>query len=327
MDVGARVIPLSSGGVNGLDIDPQTGLVYAVSNSTAGAWCGVQGGARKDLLMVVDPVQGKETAAVSTERGPVWPLVDRAKGLVYVAASGDTRGMLGIHQVGTGAPSGVVPLSGLPHDLGLDPLSGLLVVSNTFDGSQRYISAVDTSTRTVVGDFQVTRYPHRIMMDTAKRLAYVISVESGTITVVDSKTGKPLSTIESGGGGTLWFSQSLRRFYVPSRSSGAADTIRALNADTGALDGVIGPFLANAGHQAWGIAVDEGRGLLYATLGDSNLVGVADARTLKPLGVFSAGSCVWGVKMDEARGAGYVTDATGALIAFSLDRVAAALGR
>jgi DNA-binding beta-propeller fold protein YncE len=320
-----RVVPISSGGTNGLDIDANNGLVYAVTNSTVSGWCKQPVGTRLDRLSIVDPVSGKEMIAVSTGRGPVWPLVDSTQGLVYVATS---DGIVAVHEAGTGNRIASIQVGGLPHDLGLDPVSGLLVVSNTNDGSQKYIALVDTSTREVRAQVEVDSLPHRIMMDRERRVAYVISVESGTITTVDTANAQVLGATASGGRGTLWFSPALQRLYVPNRDGASPETIRVLSAETKALVGKIGPFLQNAGHQAFSIAVDDKKGMLYAALGDSDLVGVADAQSLRPLAVFSAVDCTWAVKLDEARRMGYVTGVTGgAVAAFSLDEVAAAVGR
>lgn len=59
-DVGLQTIKLTTGGTNGLDVDTKNGLVYAVSNSTVGAWCGKPVGTRSDTLSVIDPARGKE---------------------------------------------------------------------------------------------------------------------------------------------------------------------------------------------------------------------------------------------------------------------------
>ena len=277
-------------------------------------------GSRSNTLSVVDPVGGREIAAVKTEPGPVWPLVDAARGVVYVAAS--TEGRVAVHRVRTGAKLETIQVGGLPHDLGL--FGDVLIVSNTNDGSQRYMSVVDVATGKVRATHEVAWFPHRIAIDEASKRAYMMSVESGTITVVDMRSGKVIADFDSGGGGTMTFSTATRRLFVPGRDAGRPNTIRVIDADSRELLGEIGPF-TGPGHQAFGLTVDEQRGLLYATVGDSNLVGVADIDTLEPLGVFEVDTCPWGVRLDPERGRGYVTSpARGTLGIFDLIVVAAA---
>jgi YVTN family beta-propeller protein len=308
-----------SGGTNGVALDASSGRAYAVTNSTVGGWCSRPVGVRADQLSIVDLRAGKLIATSATGRGPVWPLVDPPRRVVYVASS---DGEVVVHDIATGVRLGSIAVGGLPHDLGLDPASGLLLVSNTNDGSQEYIAVVDASSRKVVRHLRVSKFPHRISVDPEEQVAYVMSVESGHVTVVDTAQGTVIRVIETGGGGTMAYSRATGLLFVPNRGPGP-ETVRAIEAKTGRLVGVVGPFLSQAGHQAFGLAVDDGRGLLFAALGDSDLVGVADIRALEALGVFTATDCVWGVQVDPATGLGVVSGVTqGSVAIFSLDDVA-----
>jgi len=323
-DVGLRVVKLSSGGTNGLDVDPATGLVYAVSNSTVGAWCGGPVGTRRDLLMVVDPVEAREVAAVPTVRAPVWSLAAGSGSVVYVAGS---DGVIGIHDRASRAQTGSIAVGGLPHDLGYDAASGYLLVSNTHDQSQDYVSVVDTRARSVIAAHRVGGKPHKIVVDPATRRAYVISVANGRISVVDMSTGALERQIDTGGSGTLGAALRSGRAFAPSRPSAAPDTLRVVDLRTG-QGTTTTPFLAMGGHPVWGMAVDDAAGLLYASIGDSDLVGVLDVSSLRALAVFRVADCAWGVKLDPERGRGYVTGADeGTVSVFDLRKVSAALGR
>lgn len=326
-DVGLRQIALSSGGTNGLDIDPSTGLVYAVNNSAVSDWCGQKIEKRSDSLHIIDPDQAKELVAVATDKGPVWPLIDTNKGQVYVATS--SEGIVALHKINSGEKLGTIKVGGLPHDLGLDPTSNLLFVSNTNDGSQKYVAVVDTLTASVVAQHQVAPLPHRIMVDKNLRVAYVVSVDSGIISIFNTENGQPAGQIETGGKGTLAYSASKRRLFVPDASTpGQPEGVRVIDAESKKSVGTIGPFLTSAGHQAFGLAVDEKNGLLYASLGDSSYVGIADLNTLKPLAIFDANACTWGIKLDEQRQRGYVTNAiSGHVTMFDLGKISAELKR
>lgn len=325
-DVGLKTIQLSTGGTNGLDIDPDTGLVYAVNNSTVGAWCG-KSGSRGDSLSIVDPASGKEIASVATEKGPVWPLVDTGNNVVYVATSAE--GIIALHKRGTGEKLETIKVGGLPHDIALDKESNVLLVSNTNDGSQQYVAAIDAKTKSILGQHKVASLPHRIMLDAAKRLAYVVSVGSGTISIFNTMNGQPAGQFDTGGKGTIAFSSSTRKLFIPaSGQAGQAESIRVINVDTKENVGTISPFLSNAGHQAFGLAVDEKNRLLFASIGDSKYVGVADIDSLKPLAVFEANDCTWGVKIDEKRQLGFVTNtSSGQVTVFDLKKVVSELKR
>lgn len=319
LDVSTRIVSLQSGGTNGITLNGPTGLAYAVTNSTVGAWCSRPLGVRADHLSIVDVKEGRLIATTATGRGPVWPLVDPSRGVVYVAAS---DGEVVVHDMETGARVDSIRVGGLPHDLGLDPASGLLFVSNTNDGSQEYIAVVDTASRAVVRQLRVSKLPHRIAVDAEARAAYVMSVESGDITVVDTAAGVVVRVIESGGRGTMAYSKARGLLFVPDRGTGP-EKVRVIDAKTGQAVGTVGPFLGQAGHQAFGLAVDDRRGLLFAALGDSDFIGVADITTLETIGVFAATDCVWGVQVDPFTGVGLVTGVTqGSVAIFSLDQVA-----
>lgn len=225
-----------------------------------------------------------------------------------------------------------IKVGGLPHDLGLDPKSRLLFISNTKDGSQQYVGVLDAATNRVLDHYHVAKLPHRIALDPVKNLAYVVSVGTGIISKFNTITGKLEGTLETGGQGTIAFSPLLRKLFIPARidlkQPGPADAIRIIDIDSGVPRGVIPPFPGASGRQAFGIAIDEMRRLLYATIGDSNMIGVADIDTMKPLGTFQAADCGWAIKLDPMRGLGFVTGATdGTLSIFSLNEVEAALNR
>jgi DNA-binding beta-propeller fold protein YncE len=290
-----------------------------VTNSTVGGWCSQPVGARADQLSIVDLNSGKVIATNATGRGPVWPLVDPSRGVVYVATS---DGEVIVHDMATGARIDSIRVGGLPHDLGLDQVSGLLLVSNTNDGSQEYIAVVDANSRKVVRQLRVSKFPHRIATDAEGQVAYVMSVESGDVTVVDTDSGTVIRVVETGGRGTMAFSKATGRLFVPDRGAGP-ETVRVIDAKTGEFVGVAGPFFSQAGHQAFGLAVDDQRGLLFVALGDSDFVGVADIGTLETVGVFKGPDCVWGVQVDPAAGIGVITGVTqGSVGIFSLTEVA-----
>lgn len=334
-DAGVRQIPISRAGANGLAVDTTSGLVYVVINGATAPWCGDRGQPPSGLS-IVDPAAGRETAMVASGLSPVWPLVDAARGKVYVASSGGA-GTLAVHQLGTGRLERQFTIGGRPHDLGLDPRGRLLLVSNTFDSSQTWISTVDVETGMVVTNLQVPELPHKVVVDERDRVGYAVSLGSGRITAVDLASGAKLREFGSGPipqTSAMVFSPTRRRLYVAKTAGStptAGSTIVSLDVDSGALSGEMGTFTPGSAQptRAWGgFGLDDAAGLLYAAMANTNFVVVVDIAAMKPVGVFEVAACPWAVALDVPRGVGYVSsNQAEALTVFDLARVKAALGR
>lgn len=130
-DVGREAIALSGRAPQGLDVDLGSGLVYVSNNGNVAALCQGNGQGVPSSMSIVDPGLRRETVRVDAMAGPVWPLVDSRRDVVYSANSGGKS--LTIHARGSGALLASVPLGGRPHQVGLDPERSLLVISNTND--------------------------------------------------------------------------------------------------------------------------------------------------------------------------------------------------
>lgn len=327
-DVGLDIIQLTGGGPNGLDIDPETGLVYVVMNG--GQWCGDPIPDTAKGVSIVDPANSMELDMVSTDLGPVWPLVDTQRNLVYVAASG-APGTIAIHKRGTGEKVGAIEIGGMPHDLGLDPNSGILIASNTKDSSQTYMAVVDLNTQTLLAHHQIGSFPHKIEVDSNRSLGYVLSLELGLISVVDMTTGNLTDEFSSGDvtltTGQMAYSPSLRRLYVTKTGSDPQNAIVVINADTSEIVGAIPSFTSDRPSIQFGVEVDETSGLLFAAIASTSYVGVADMTTLEPLGLIEVDFCPWAIGIDETRRLGFSTgNKNSTLSVFDLDKVVEALG-
>ena len=321
-----------------MDIDSATGLVYAVNNSSVAeaVWCGktpVSKPEGRDTLSIVDPSFGGEIAAVPTDGSPVWPWVSVENDEVYVAAS--RTGSVAVHARGTGERWDSINVGGLRHDLTLDHGSGLLIVSNTNDQSQEYLAVVDIAARSVGAHRKVIRFLHKITVDFEAGVAYVVSVESGTVSVVDTANGQVTGTFDTSsqddafkGAAMIALSRSTGRLCATKLAfSEHPFNVHVIDVKTGELMGRIAPFIS-LGLPVWGVAVDEPSQLLYVTLGDSRHVGAADLDTLQPVALIEVDDCPWAIKLDTARGMGFVTGVTnGTLSVIDLKKVEEALGR
>jgi DNA-binding beta-propeller fold protein YncE len=334
-DAGIRHIPIARAGANGLAVDPATGLVYVVINGATSPWCGDKGNFNPGLS-IVDPAGNRELAAVATGEGPVWPLVDARRRLVYVAGSGGA-GTIAVHDPRNGSLIRSFTIGGRPHDLGLDPLGSLMLVSNTFDKSQTWSSALNVDTGAVTANISVPELPHKVVVDESRRVAYVVSLGSGQITAVDLATGAKVREFSSGPTpqtSAMVFSPTRRMLYV-GKTGGATPTsghtMVAVNVDSGTVVGEVGTFTPGASTptRPWGgFGLDDASGLLYAAMGNTNFVAVVDVVSLRPLGLFEVDACPWAVTLDVARGQGYASsNQSAALSAFDLTKVMRSLGR
>jgi DNA-binding beta-propeller fold protein YncE len=319
--VGLGSVSLSGRAPQGLDVDLETGLVYVSNNGAAVAACqpgpGIEG-----TMSVVDPTTMREIASVQNLRGAVWPLVDPVRNVVYSANSGGKS--LTIHARGTGALMATIPLGGRPHQVGLDPASPLLLVSNTNDESQTFVAFVDADARALVGHATVAPLPHGVSVDRRRHLAYVSSVSDGTNTLVDLITGTiagtlATTTMANPNSNLNTFSEALSRLFVANSREG----VLAFDASTGARLGAV-----SLGTPSWGMQVDDATGLLYAALPDQAAIGVVDAHSLQPLALIPVDACPFAVRVDTVRRLGFSTSmSTSRLSVFDLERVEAALGR
>lgn len=334
-DAGVRNIALSRAGANGLAVDAASGLVYVVINGGTGPWCG-EVGSFQPGLSIVDPSVGRELGMVATGEGPVWPLVDSRRGVVYVAGSGGP-GTVAVHTARTGALLRSHTIGGKPHDLGLDPSGSLMLVSNTFDRTQTWVSLLNVDTGALTSNLAVPELPHKVVVDDSRRVGYVVSLGSGLITAVDLTTGAKLREFSSGPipqTSAMVFSPTRRRLYVGKTGGstpGSGNTIVAVDVDTGSIVGEVGTFTpaSPTATRPWGgFGLDEANGLLYAAMGNTNNVAVVDIAAMKPVALFEVAACPWAVALDTTRGVGYVSsNQAAALTTFDLAKVMRAIGR
>lgn len=309
-------VALTGRGNQGIAIDEETGYVYIGTFGGLNNKClvGNPNAPEKSYLNIVDPKKAKELAGVVTDAAPIWPAIDTKRDLVYVAAS---SGTVAIHKRGSGEKVGSIKLGGLPHLPAM--LGNIMVVSNTYDQSQTYFSAVNLDTRQVVGNHKGPRLPHPIIVDEDAKLAYMMGVESAEVGVIDMTNGTLKETFTlAGGAGQLEVSKKYKLFITDSNQGGSS--VALFDMDSKNLLSRIGFEGANT--PGTGLAIDEESGLLFVIISDQNAVGVASLESHKPLAFFKTGACPYAVKVDTKLGKGYVTNTgDGTLTIFNLDEL------
>jgi DNA-binding beta-propeller fold protein YncE len=326
-DVGLKVITTKGSGSEGLDIDPKTGLVYVAHNGNIISNCkgdtsgNMNSPARSggSTMSIIDPVAAKEILNVATESSPIWPLIDNVRNVVYVSGSGS--GKIALHALGSGVKTSTIEVKGKPHALGLDPNTGLMIVSNTYDMTQTYMSVVDVDTKKVIANHKVSDLPHGVAMDYVTHVAYMVSVKDGGVSKIDLKTGNILETFDGAdgsGSNLIALSTKTKKLFVVETQP--TSVINVINTDTKQSIGKI--RFADQGSPVWGMDIDEENGLLYAAIPNANAIGILDINTLKPLGLIKVDECPFAIKLDLTRGFGYSTgQVNGTLSMFDLRKV------
>lgn len=309
-------------GAQGIALDPTTGLFYVALNGNIVGGCSgdasqpgaASHGAGAGQLSIVDAAQGKETVAVPSGSGPVWPTVDPERRVVYVANSG--AGTVTAHDSTSGTLLSSISVGGMPHMGGLDYATRLMVVGNTVKGGgiteQIHSSVIDTSTGKVTREFVTAQAPHGMVVDQERHLIYFSAVGDGTIHVVDGKTGLdvmsgiPISKYGKTFGNNNMISRqaATRRLFQVNSQAGATGAV-VINETNLTAETVIS-FGNNA--KPWGLWVDEPHRLLFAALPNSNTVAVADLDTLTHVANIPVGQCPYAVAVDPERRIGLVTN-------------------
>ncbi len=318
-------IQLSGAGTQGLDIDAETGLVYAGNTGNTISKCdpgNVQQKPGRNTMSVIDPAKGKELALEATDNGPIWPAVDPKRNVVYMANSG-SPGTISVHEKGTGKKLESITTAGMPHAFGI--LDNILVVSNTYDSSQTYYSAINLDTRKVIGNHKSPALPHPVVVDAEQKLAYMMGVQNGEVVVIDMTTGSPKETFTlDGGNGQLAISKKLGKIITDSNKPGTVTAIY----DKSSKKSLAVLSFQGTNAPGTGLALDEEAGLFFVVIADQNLLGVGSLETMKPLGYFTVGVCPYAVRVDAARGKGYVTNSgDSTLTVFDLKEIRTATGQ
>lgn len=328
LEVAHASIKLSSGVPQGLDIDQATGYVYTVGSNSVITGCKAPQApstGATSTLHIVDPAQAKELFNVATESSPVWPQIDNGRKVVYVSGSGN--GMIGVHNLTNGQKISSIDVKGKPQAFGFN--AGTLMTSNTADTSQTYYSLINPDTRKVVASYKVPEMPHGIAFNAADKVFYMVGSKTGDVAVIDALNGLVKETFSATGGGgensqMIVYSPKLKRLYISDQRADSQVTVYDVTAKK-----VIGKIrFTTKAQPAGGMQLDDERGLIYTALPLSNAVAVADATTLKPLGLIKVDDCPFAVDLDLQRGLGFSTGQVAATISsFKIDDVLKAIGR
>jgi hypothetical protein len=311
-------------GAQGMALDPNSGLVYIGLNGNIVAGCDgdvsrsgpapQRPGAHQ--MSIVDPSAGRELRAVPTGTGPIWPTVDPARRIVYMAGSGS--GKVTVHDLTSGDTLSSITVGGLPHAGGLDYTTRLMVVGNTVRtgpsvAEQNHASVIDTATGRVVREFETSPAPHGIVVDQDRHLTYFTAVGDGAIVVVNSATGQVVASgvpkskygTADGNNNLLARQAATRRLFQVNAQPGATG-ILVVDEVTLTAESVIA--FGTTRYIPWGMWVDEPNRLLFAALPNAHAIGIVDLDSLAHVGMIPVGSCPYAVVVDPERRIGLTSN-------------------
>jgi DNA-binding beta-propeller fold protein YncE len=308
---------LQVAGAEGVALDPTTGRVYIGLNGAIVGGCDgdatraipgtmVSIGPGAGQLSILDPIEAREVAAVRTGLAPIWPTVDPVRRRVYMMGSGGA-GTVNVHDADTGALLKTIVVGGKPHMGGIDFSTGLMVVGNTVRASnviteQKYASIVDTTTDTVIREFETSPAPHGVVVDDESDRIFFSAVGDGAIVAVSAVsgdvlyTGVPNSIYEGFGGNNMLARQAATRRLFQVNAQFGARGILVVDEITLVAEAVI-----RFNRVPWGMWVDEPNRLLFAAFPEGNTIGVVDLDTLTHVADVPVGTCPYAVVVDPER--------------------------
>ena len=184
--------------------------------------------------MLINP----RAIAVDSERHRMYA-VDQAGGRVVVLDS-------------VSGASWNIPVGKAPDALAIDPGANRIYVANS--GSNT-VSVIDGATETVTATFPAGRIPYAIQLDPGMHKAFVTNTYSDFVTVIDGQSAT-VSSLPLGAKDAVVIDTRRHQMFL----LGYEDPdLVFVDLDTGTSK------RRSAAMHLWGLAVDEQRGILYAT--------------------------------------------------------------
>ncbi len=145
-----------------------------------------------------------------------------------------------------------IPVGKSPDALAIDPeLNRIYVVNSASDT----VSAIDGATQSVIATLATGRMPYAIQIDAGLHRALVMNTYSNFVTEIDESTNQTRS-LPLGAKDAVEIDTRLHRSYLLGYEDPALTVLDERNHTTSRAPAVM---------HLWGLAVDEARGILYAT--------------------------------------------------------------
>jgi DNA-binding beta-propeller fold protein YncE len=288
----------------------------AVTGAIAAAVMAACGSVRTDSPVAADPTLPLRQLADITVT-PAAPGLGRALRMDYESIDARRR-MLFVAYLGAdevvavdiGTNVVVGRISGLRSVHGILAVPSLHRVYASATGTDE-VATIDEGTLAVVGRTPAGDYPDGIAYDARDHEIFVSDERGGTVTVIDTRSGKRTRTIDVGGeAGNTQFDPATRRAYTDVQ---AKDDIAEIDPAT---DRVVARHpLAGCEHDH-GLALDTGRRLAFVACDENAKLLVMDLDDWKLLATFGVGDEPDVLAFDAALGRLYVASESGVVSVF-----------
>lgn len=241
-------------------------------------FCGLNG--RAEDGNVEGPYKVLRTAKVGGDGGFDYVYADAEGRRLYVARSGPTK-RINVFDLDTLQPAGEIPDVGA-HGAVVDPRS-----HHGF-ASSKPIVMWDSKTLKVVKTIDVEGNPDGMLFDPIKQRVYVLSHAAPNVTVIDSKKGSVLGTIDLGGAPEQAATDSRGHLYIDIEDK---DTLAVVDAK--AMK-VTARYELSGNKTPAGLAFDAKNKILFVECRNPAVSVIMDARDGKILATLPIGTGVDG---------------------------------
>lgn len=244
------------------------------------------------------PYRVLRTVRVGGPGGWDYATADAEGRLLYVPR-GDR---ITIYNLDTLAPSGVIPGTNSVHGVAVDPES-----HHAFSSSQPLLMW-DAQTLAVIKTIPVEGNPDGILFEPATERIYVLSHRAPNVTVVDSRSGEIVGTIDLGGAPEQAASDGRGRVYIDVEDK---DNVAVVDAHTLQVTGRYD--LAGKGGGPGALALDSRNNILFAFCHNPAVAVILDANDGHVISTLPIGKGVDAAGFNPATGEAFSSQGDGTL--------------
>jgi PQQ-dependent catabolism-associated beta-propeller protein len=238
-----------------------------------------------DALAVFDPASRKVVERWHVGSDPEQFALSKDGRFAFIANEDDASAS--IVDLSSGQPHGKIKVSEEPEGVGVNFANGDVYVTCEEKGD---VFVIAPDEQRVKANVNVGGRPRSVAFGSDGTRAYVVSENTGTITVLDTAAAKIMAKIQLPEGslpmGTV-MSPDGRELYV---STGRGNKVAVIDTGKNEVAAMI-----PVGNRAWGIALSPDGTRLYTANGASNDVSVVDVKARKEIMRIKVGDGPWGI--------------------------------
>jgi DNA-binding beta-propeller fold protein YncE len=254
------------------------------------------------------PYKVLKTVVVGGEGGFDYVVADSSARRLYVARSG-AAGSLHVYDLDT-----LTQVGEIPHV----SAHGAVVDDATGHGfaTSKPVTMFDAKTLAVIKTIDTKGDPDGFLLDATEHRVYILSHEAPNVTVLDTKDGTVLGTIELGDGPEESALDGHGKMFLDLEDKGAIAVVDTKTMKMIATYDIAGQ---GGGTGCAGLAYDSRNKLLFAACREKKLMNVVDAATGKVLGSLPNGAGTDGVVYSPKTGEIFSSQGDGTLTVFKAE--------